>query len=422
MSRKRKTYTANFKSKIVLEILEGEKTLNEIASKYELLPKNIQNWKRQFLDNASLAFDKSAVVKEYKEEIEKMRKQNNELAKKVGTLTIEKDWLEGKLKSLDSSLKLTHLVLIFLRLSSNKKEMIDDGVQANNDKINPSLNRQLELLSISKTAYYYKPVVPFSSDKDMKLLNSIDKIYTKCPYYGTRRIVQVLKRLGFNVGRKLVKSAMEFMGIVALYPKPKTTIANKEHKKHPYLLEEFKNDKKQVVIEKPNQVWSADITYIKLEKGFAYLSAIIDWHTKKILSWKLSNTMDVSLTTSVLNEALSLYEKPDIVNTDQGSQYTAKEHIDILVKNDISISMDAKGRSIDNIVIERFWRSLKYEDVYPNSYKNIKEARRGIDEYIRIYNGERLHSALNYKTPDEIYYQGANNKSYNARKMLLEVA
>ena len=333
-------------------------------------------------------------------------------------------------RSLDSSLKLTHLVLIFLRLSSNKKEMIDDGVQANNDKINPSLNRQLELLSISKTAHYYKPVIPFSSDEDIKLLNAIDKIYTKHPYYGTRRIVQVLKRLGFDVGRKLIKSAMEFMGIVALYPKPKTTIANKEHKKYPYLLEEFKNDDKQVVIEKSNQVWSTDITYIKLEKGFAYLAAMIDWHTKKILSWKLSNTMDVSLTTGVLNEALLLYKKPDIVNTDQGSQYTAKEHIDILVKNDISISMDAKGRSIDNIVIERFshreckaqGRSLKYEDVYPNSYKNIKEARIGIGEYIKIYNRERLHSALNYKTPDEIYYQGANNKSYNAREMLLEVA
>ncbi len=266
--------------------------------------------------------------------------------------------------------------------------------KATDTKLNLSLNKQLQLLGVSKTAYYYEPVVPFSSDEDVKLLNTIDIIHTKYPYYGTRRVHKLLKRLGFDAGRKLIKTAFEFMGIRALYPKVRTTIANKEHKKYPYLLKEFKNDKNQVVIDTPNQVWSTDITYIKLEKGFVYLAAIIDWNTKKILSWKLSNSMDVSLTTSVLNDALSKYPKPEILNTDQGSQYTAKEHIDILVKNAISISMDAKGRSIDNIVIERFWRSLKYDDVYPSSYSNIKEARTGIDEYINTYNTERLHSAL----------------------------
>ena len=285
-----------------------------------------------------------------------------------------------------------------------------------------SLNKQLKLLTVSKTAHYYKPIERFSSDEDRKLLDTIDIIHTKHPYYGTRRISAVLKRLGFEIGRKLVKTAMEFMGIKALYPKAKTTIANKEHKKYPYLLNDFKNSDNQVIIDTPNKVWSTDITYIKLEKGFAYLAAIIDWHTKKILSWKLSNSMDVSLTTSVLHNALTLYPKPDIFNTDQGSQYTAKEHIDILVKHDISISMDAKGRSIDNIVIERFWRSLKYEDVYPSSYTNIKEAREGIEEYINIYNQERLHSALDNMTPDEVYYQGTNEKCYNAKKVLLGVA
>jgi len=143
------------------------------------------------------------------------------------------------------------------------------------------------------------------------------------------------------------------MGIKALYPKPKTTMANKEHKKYPYLLNEFKNEDNQVIIETPNKVWSTDITYIKLENGFAYLAAVIDWNTKKILSWKLLNTMDVSLATSVLKDTLAIYPKPEIFNTDQGSQYTAKEHIEILTQNDISISMDAKARSIDNIVIER---------------------------------------------------------------------
>ena len=407
MSRKRTTYSADFKAKVVLELLEGDNTLNEIASKYNLLPKNLQNWKKQFLNNASLAFDKSIVVKEYKEEIEKLKKEKDATSKKLGEVIIERDWAVGKLKSLDLS---------------TKRRLISEGkVQAQKDIKIPSLNKQLAMLNISKTAHYYKPVQKFSSNEDLKLLNIIDKIHTKYPYYGTRRVERLLKRLGFNVGRKLIKSAFEFMGIKALYPKIRTTIANKEHKKYPYLLDEFKNDNNQVVIDSANKVWSADITYIKLEKGFAYLAAIIDWHTKKILSWKLSNSMDVYLTTSVLNQALSKYPKPKIFNTDQGSQYTAKEHIDILTANNISISMDAKGRSIDNIVMERFWRSIKYEDIYPSSYKTIKEARDGIKEYIEIYNKERLHSSIGYLTPDEVYYKGLNNKGYDAKDVLQKI-
>ena len=401
MSRKRTTYSTEFKAKIVLEILEGEKTLNEIATKYELLPKNLQNWKKQFLENAFLAFDKSTVTKEYKEEIESLKKAKDATSKRLGEVIVERDFVVEKLKSLVSS---------------------STRAKATDTKLKLSLNKQLQLLGTSKTAHYYEPVGKFSSDEDIKLLNMIDIIHTKHPYYGTRRVHKLLQRLGFHAGRKLIKSAFEFMGIRALYPKVRTTLANKEHKKYPYLLKAFKNDNNRVVIDTPNQVWSTDITYIKLEKGFVYLAAIIDWNTKKILSWKLSNTMDVSLTTSVLLDALSKYPKPEILNTDQGSQYTAKEHIDILVKNNISISMDAKGRSIDNIVIERFWRTLKYEDVYPSSYTNIKEAKAGIREYIDIYNKERLHSALNYLTPDKAYYGCANNKCYDARNMLLGVA
>lgn len=407
MSRKRKSYSADFKAKLVLELLEGEKTLNEIASKYEVLPKSLQDWKKQFLTNASLAFDKSAVVKEYKEKIKELEIQKDATAKKLGEVIVERDWAVGKLKSLDLSIR---------------KEMIDtpEGVQAKTS--NPSLNRQLGLLHMSKTAYYYKPVVPFESNEDIKLLNMIDKIHTKYPYYGTRRVEKLLKRVGFNVGRKLIKRAFEFMGIIALYPKPKTTVANKEHKKYPYLLEQYKNEKGQVSITQSNEVWSTDITYIRLANGYAYLACVIDWYSKRILSWKLSSTMDTHLTTSVLQEALQNNPKPKIFNTDQGSQYTAKAHVNILVKHNISISMDAKGRSIDNIVIERFWRSLKYEDVYPKSYTALKEAKRGIGEYIDLYNSQRLHSALDYKTPDEVYYQGANNKCYDAKKVLLEVA
>ena len=279
----------------------------------------------------------------------------------------------------------------------------NDRVSSVDTKLDISLNNQLKLLSVSKTLYYYKPQLRFSSQDDIKLMNTIDLIHTKHPYYGTRRHMKLLKKLGYSVGRKLIKSAMEFMGIKALYPKKKTTIINKQHKKYPYLLNVFKNESNQVVIEKPNKVWSADITYIRLEHGYAYLAAIIDWYSKKILAWKLSNTMDTHLTTSVLNEALYKHGKPDIFNSDQGAQYTAKNHIEILSKNGIDISMDGKGRSIDNIAIERFWRTLKYENVYPSSYNTMSEAKQGINEYINNYNSDRLHSSIGYITPDEAY-------------------
>ena len=392
MSTKRKTYSAEFKAKVVLEVLEGEQTLNKIASKYEILPKNLQNWKKQFLENMSLAFDKSTVVKEYKNEIEELKKSNDQLAKKVGNLTVEKDFLEGKLKSLVSS--------------KGRKTFIDT-------KLDISLNRQCQILGISKSSLYYKPVKKYSSEYELQLLNAINDIYSEFPYYGTRRIVTALKNMGYNIGRKLVKSMMAYMGIKAIYPTKKTTIPNKEHEKYPYLLKQFKNDKIQVIIDTPNKVWSTDITYIKLEKGYVYLAAIIDWNTKKILSWKLSNTMDVSLTTSVLNEALSLYPKPEIFNSDQGSQYTAQAHIDILKSHNIQISMDGKGRSIDNICIERFWRSIKYEEIYLNDYKSMNELRYSIDNYIKKYNSKRLHSAIGNKTPNEVYFKAINNVDIN---------
>ncbi|BCD90698.1 hypothetical protein fh0823_08370 [Francisella halioticida] len=382
MSKKRVTYTADFKAKVIIELLEGDMTVNEIASKYDLLPKNVHNWKQQFLSNACLAFDKSSVVKEYKQEIDELRKDKDATSKELIEVIVERHFLMGKLKSLVSS---------------------NDRVNSVDTKLELSLNNQLKLLSVSKSVYYYTPISKFSSNDDIKLLNAIDLIHTKHPYYGTRRLVKLLNRLGFLVGRKLIKSAMEFMGIKALYPKKKTTVINKQHKKYPYLLNVFKNETNQVVIDKANKVWSADITYIRLECGYAYLAAIIDWHSKKILAWKISNTMDTHLTTSVLKEALFKYGKPDIFNSDQGTQYTAKEHIKILSDNKINKSMDAKGRSIDNIAIERFWRTLKYENVYPASYITMKEAKVGIKEYIDIYNNERLHSSIGYMTPDEVY-------------------
>lgn len=261
----------------------------------------------------------------------------------------------------------------------------------------------------------------FSTEWDIKFLNELNEIHSDFSYYGTRRLVTALENEGYWVGRKFIKSAMEYMGIRALYPKHKTTQAYKEHYKYKYLLTEFKNDNNQVIIDTPNKVWATDITYIKLEKGFVYLAAVIDWNSKKILSWKLSNTMDISLTTSVLNEALSLYPKPEIFNTDQGSQYTAQAHVNILKEHDIKISMDGKGRSIDNICIERFWRTIKYEEIYLNDYKSMSELRYSIDNYIVKYNSRRLHSAIGNKPPNEVYDEAINKLEFENQE-LLEVA
>ena len=391
MSTKRKTYSAEFKAKVVLEVLEAEQSINEIASKYELLPANVKNWKKIFLENMSLAFDKSTVVKEYKVELETVRKEKDLIAKKLGETIVEKEFLEGKLKSLVSS--------------KTRKTFVDT-------KLKISLNKQCKLLHIAKSTLYYTPVKKFSSKEDIKFLNLLNEIHSEFPYYGTRRLVTALENEGINVGRKLLKTAMEYIGVKALYPKHKTTQAYREHYKYKYLLKEFKNDKNQVIIDTPNRVWSTDITYIKLEKGFVYLAAIIDWHSKKILSWKLSNSMDVKLTTDVLKEALMLYPKPEIFNSDQGSQYTAKEHVEILKQHDIKISMDGKGRSIDNICIERFWRTIKYEEIYLNDYKSMSELRYSIKSYIEKYNSKRLHSTIGNKTPNEVYFKYINNLEF----------
>jgi len=401
MSKKRKVYSGEFKAKLVLEVLEGIDTVNEIASKYEVQPLNLRNWKKQFLENMSLAFDKSAVVKEYKEEIEELKKSKDSIAKKLGETIVEKEFLVEKLNSLASS--------------KERKSLLDT-------KLNMSLNKQCKLLKINKSSLYYEPKKPFSTSKEMNFLNAINNIYSDFPSYGYRRITKQLQRDGYKVGKKLVKKAMRYMGIKALYPKPRTTIGIKEHYKYSYLLKEFRNEEGQVIVDQVNKVWSTDITYIKLEKGFVYLAAIIDWHSKKILTWKVSNTMDNSLVTSVLKEALILYPKPKIFNTDQGSQYTSKAHVNILKKHNIQISMDGKGRATDNICIERFWRSIKYEEIYLNEYKNLKVLKKAIGKYMNNYNQKRLHSAIDYQTPNEVYFQAINNLNDKGVKQLPKVS
>ena len=255
-----------------------------------------------------------------------------------------------------------------------------------------SLRKQSALLDLNRSSFYYKPKV---SDLDLKLMNQIDMIFMDYPFYGSRRMTATLNDEGFSINRKRIQKLMRIMGIEAIYPKPKTTTYDKEHKIYPYLL-------RNIDITKPNQVWAGDITYIGMPKGFMYLMAIIDWYSRYILSWKLSNSLETFFCLEALEDALNI-TKPEIFNTDQGCQFTSESWTNSLTDNDIKISMDGKGRAIDNIIIERFFRSIKYEEVYINPADDVKTLKSGIKNYINFYNHKRLHQSLNYKTPAQIY-------------------
>lgn len=385
MSRKKgQTYTAEQKTKIVLELLKEEETAAQLATKYKVSTQTLGNWKKQFLENAFLAFEPAKTLKEQKAELSKLQYENDELAKKLGKTTIERDWLEKKLKSLDLS---------------DRKDLVDSRLET------LSVTRQCALLHVSRSAYYYKPAP--MSETDLKILHAIDEIATDNSEYGYRMIHQQLIEDGYLIGKDRVLKYMRILGIHAIYPTKKklTSIQQPEHKKYPYLLSQYHNSKKQVVVEKPNEVWSGDITYIRMNGGFMYLAAIIDWHSKAILAYRLSNTMDATLATDVLQEALSKYPKPKIFNSDQGSQYTSHEHTQMLKDHGIEISMNGKGRSIDNIAIERFFRTLKHGNIYINDYQTIKELKEGVKNYIYKYNFKRFHSSIDYRKPMNVYLE-----------------
>jgi len=241
------------------------------------------------------------------------------------------------------------------------------------------------------------------------MMKLIDEEYTRHPFYGARRMALFLKGKGYSAGRRHVGALMRKMGINAVYPKANLSKPNPEHKIYPYLL-------RGLDITGPNQVWSADITYIRMKKGFAYLVAIMDWHSRSVLSWRLSNTLETDFCVEALEEAFREYGKPKIFNTDQGSQFTSEKFISKLVGKKITISMDGRGRAYDNIFIERLWRTVKYEDIYLKGYADIKEAREGLKEYFEFYNEERHHQSLNYKTPAEIYREEEKAESINIRE------
>ena len=255
------------------------------------------------------------------------------------------------------------------------------------------MRRQCELLDLNRSGFYREPAVETS--ENLRLMRLIDEQYLKTPFYGSRRMTAWLVRQGKEVNRKRVQRLMGLMGLAAIHPGPRTTVTSPDHKVYPYLL-------RDVTIDRRDQVWSTDVTYIPLEGGFMFLAAVIDWHSRFVLSWRLSNTLDGRFCLEALDAALK-GGRPEIFNTDQGSQFTARAFTSRLEEEGVAVSMDGRGRALDNVFVERLWRSLKYEEVYLKAYRSVRELAKGLAEWFAFYNHERPHQSLAYRTPAEVY-------------------
>jgi putative transposase len=266
-----------------------------------------------------------------------------------------------------------------------------------------SIRRQCAILGLARSGVYRRARP--ANDNDLEAMRRIDALYTERPFFGARRIARTLTEEGFPIDRKRARRLMRLMGIEALGPKPRTSKPTPGNKIYPYLL-------RGLSIERPNQVWAADITYIPLPRGFLYLVAVIDWASRAVLAWRLSNTLDASFCVAALEEALARYGKPEIFNTDQGSQFTGAAFTGVLLAAGVRISMDGRGRWMDNVFVERLWRSLKHEDIYLKGYADAREAKAGVSAYFAFYNERRLHQALGYRAPMAVWRDGAARQAY----------
>ena len=264
-----------------------------------------------------------------------------------------------------------------------------------------SVRRQCELLGLPRASLYYRPAQ--GTPENLRLMERIDRQYTDCPFYGSRRMAAWLNENGEAVNRKRVQRLMRLMGLEAIYPKPKLSAAGRKHKIYPYLL-------RGVAVEQVDQVWSADITYVPLTAGFMYLAAVIDWYSRYVVAWQLSNTLDGSFCLEMLEEALAV-GKPRVFNTDQGVQFTSEAFTGRLLAAGVQVSMDGKGRCLDNVFVERLWRSVKYEDLYIRRYEGVPQLQQGLVRYFGFYNRERLHQGLAYRTPAVVYQEGRRSNA-----------
>jgi putative transposase len=266
-----------------------------------------------------------------------------------------------------------------------------------------SVRRQCELLGLNRSSLYYEPTA--ESAENLRLMRLLDEQFTACPFYGSRRLTAWLVQKGEPVNRKRVQRLLRIMGLEAIYPKPRLSVAGRGHRIYPYLL-------RGVRIERVDQVWSTDITYVPLPSGFMYLAAVIDWYSRYVLAWRLSNTLDGSFCLEMLDEALGR-GRPEVFNTDQGVQFTAEAFTGRLQLAGVAVSMDGRGRCLDNVFVERLWRTVKYENIYLYGYESVRELEQGLVQYFSFYNHERLHQALDYQTPGRVYAVGRSREAFS---------
>ncbi|WCK53293.1 IS3 family transposase [Aneurinibacillus sp. Ricciae_BoGa-3] len=367
----RKSYTAEFKSQIVLEILREEKTLNEIASSHGIHVNQLRQWKKAAVEQMPQLFSNEnkkveQVKTQYEEQIENLYAE-------VGRLTTQLSWLKKKnlaLKTRDERIAM---------------------IEWQNAKL--SIKAQAELLSLNRSSLYYRPVGP--SLEEVALKHRIDEIYTKYPFYGSRRITIQLQTDGFTVNRKAVQRHMREMGLAGIAPGPNLSRRNHQHRIYPYLL-------RGLTIDRPNHVWGIDITYIRLQRSWLYLVAIIDWYSRYVISWELDQSLEMDFVLAAVKRALHQHQ-PVIFNSDQGSHFTSPQYTELLKGKGVQISMDGKGRALDNIITERLWRTVKYEEVYLKDYGSPKEARRELTNFLTFYNHQRPHQSLRYQTPASLF-------------------
>ncbi|MEK6730285.1 MAG: IS3 family transposase [Planctomycetota bacterium] len=383
---KRARYTAEFKAKVALAALREESTISEIAVKFAVHPNQVGEWKRHAVEGLADVFSGKIGQKDVDHEA-----QVRDLHAKIGQLTVERDFLAKGLRSM------SHV---------RRKEMVDPS--------HPRLSivKQCSLLSISRSSLYYEALG--ETPLNLKLMRLIDEQFLETPYYGARQMARHLRRQGYWINRKRVRRLMQKVGLMAIFQKPNTSKPHPEHRIYPYLL-------RGLDIQEPNHVWCADVSYIPMRRGFLYLVAIMDWASRKVLSWRLSNTLDAEFCVAALEEAMAKYGKPAIFNTDQGSQFTSLDFTQALKDAGIKISMDGKGRWMDNVMIERLWRSLKYECIYLHAFETGSEAKSEIGKWFDRYNTKRPHSSLDDKTPYEAYWKLPIG-GYVKPELLLEAA
>ena len=372
MKQSRRKHGRAFKAKVALAALRGDQTISELASRFEIHPTLIHTWKKQLVESAPQLF-RPGHGQQGKGQEELVAK----LYQQIGQLTVERDFFVREVRSMSRH---------------ERRAMIDRGHHE------LSVVRECELLDISRSSAYYSPVQ--ADEYELELMGLVDKQYLLTPFYGSRKMAVWLRGQGHQVNRKRVQRLMRRMGIEAIYRRPRTTMPDSGHEVYPYLL-------RGLEIDRVNQVWAADITYIPMVHGFMYLVCVMDWHSRYVLSWRLSNTLEADSCVDALEEALSR-GLPGVFNTDQGSQFTSEAFTSVLVAHGVRISMDSVGSYMDNVFVERLWRSVKYEEVYLKAYESVAEARAGIGAYLRFYNSERPHQTLDYRTPAQVLEEGRN--------------